>query len=213
MLLITLVSGDYFRLMSLLIFLHCYFVLLVCACVISWMGVSNRAKQYTKRKPCWFTEVCHCGNKHVATVTFTKQNPCSRQNKWWCTQTLFCILCVCVCLCVWVCVSVSLSEKKALDRSYCAIAGICLFSAWTISAPPQPWATGLWWCTWRSAALWSALPDGSWSVPPCPQRSGPGLKWTALSWPPQTISPIYGRTVSPTPLECLTVRESRQCSL
>lgn len=53
--------------------------------------------------------------------------------------------------------------------------------------------------------------DGSWCAPPCPQRSGPGQRWGASSWPLQTTSPTCGRTASPTQPEYRTARESLPC--
>lgn len=92
----------------------------------------------------------------------------------------------------------------------CQCCGSGDFSIWEPEWK-QAWLTGLWWCIWRSAALCCVCQAGSWSVPPCPLRSGPGQRWGASSWPPQTTSPTCGRTASPTQLESLTARGSLPC--
>lgn len=126
-------------------------------------------------------------NKHITNVTSTTRYHSSRGNMWWWTQNMW---------------SGFLAAGSAVESGD--------FSIWEPEWT-QSWLTGLWWCIWRSAALCCVCRAGSWSVPPCPLRSGPGQRWGASSWPPQTTSPTCGRTASPTQPEYPTARGSLPC--
>lgn len=126
-------------------------------------------------------------NKHITNVTSTTQYHSSRGNMRWWTQNTW---------------SGFLAAASAVESGD--------FSIWEPEWT-QSWLTGLWWCIWRSAALCCVCRAGSWSVPPCPLKSGPGQRWGASSWPPQTTSPTCGRTASPTQPEYPTARGSLPC--
>lgn len=111
---------------------------------------------------------CRTNNKHITTVTLIFTQSEAKHVMLYTNPTWF------FCVFVW---GGALGTDSGRQAPLCHCS-ILPYSPSRHSTSRQVWVTGLWWCTWRLAVLWSAYLDGYWSVPPCPQRSGLGLRWT-----------------------------------